>query len=230
MRVPCAPMASMSSGWPIAADSASRATSNSGVKVRVTWAANDGPAREGKTISIVRMATTVPTATSIIRFSAEAMGGPSRGSPSTTMAAVTQAMRREGRRAEKKPSTRTVTASPANFSSCASASATATAPPTMTPSKLPKSRSAARPSEAPTFACVTRIAVITAQKPCGKPSASTIDVRQAGRDRRLDGEAQARPHLGARAGPRGQDRSRAIASENWRRGATKLTARSPRCP
>ncbi len=194
----------MSSGWPIAADSTSRDTSNSGVNVRVTCAANDGPARDGKTISVVRMATTVPTATSIIRFSAEAMGGPRRGSPSTTMAAVTQAMRSDGRRAEKKPSTSTVTASPANFNSCASASATATAPPTTTPSKLPKSRSAARPSEAPTLACVTRIAVITAQKPCGIPEGIDDHVGQAGRDRGLDGEAQPRPHLGSRAGPRGQ--------------------------
>ena len=77
-------------------------------------------------MSVVRIATTVPTATSIIRFSAEAMGGPRLGSPSTTMAAVTQAMRSEGRRAEKKPSTSTVTARPANLSSRASASATAT--------------------------------------------------------------------------------------------------------
>ena len=89
------------------------------------------------------------------------------------MAAVTQAMRSEGRRAEKKPSTSTVTARPANLSSRASASTTATAPPTSTPSKLPRNLSAARPSEAPTFAWVTRMAVITAQKPCGMPMVST---------------------------------------------------------
>ena len=43
MRAPCAPIASMSSGPPIAAASTSRNTSNSGVNVRVTCSANDRP-------------------------------------------------------------------------------------------------------------------------------------------------------------------------------------------
>ena len=42
--------------------------------------------------------------------------------------------------------------------------------PDLPPSKLPSRRSTASPSEAPTFTCVTRIAVITAQKPCGAPT------------------------------------------------------------
>jgi hypothetical protein len=81
------------------------------------------------------------------------------------MAAVTQAMRRAGWRAEKNASTRIVAASPAYRSACESASTSATPPPTSTPSRLPSNRSMARPSEAPTFACVTTIAVITAQNP-----------------------------------------------------------------
>jgi hypothetical protein len=83
-------------------------------------------------------------------------------------------MRSDGRRAAKKASTSTVAASPVNFSCGTSARARATPPPTTTPSRLPSSRSAARPSEAPTLAWVTRIDVITAQKPCCRARTSTI--------------------------------------------------------
>ena len=79
-----------------------RSTSNSGGNVRATCSAKAGPARDGKRISVVRMATTVPISHldhAVAR--PRRCGGPSRGSPSMTIAAVTQAMRSDGRRAEK---------------------------------------------------------------------------------------------------------------------------------
>ena len=60
--------------------------------------------------------------------------------------------------------------------------------------------------------------------------AESIDdrVRQAGGDRGLDGEAQPRPHLRSRARPRGEI-DHGLAPAKRRRGALKLTARSPSC-